>query len=118
MKHLSNILFILFICMGLKASAAQAQLPKIYDTKDHVEATIAPMPIQDVNNAEKVETPSVANNYKNDLNPTKRLFKKPTFCLPELNEEFFIFFYVSAVGSDDVYFICKDIPVLFKKLTI
>lgn len=118
MKQLSNILFILFIFIGLKANAANAQLPRIYDDKDHVEASIAPMPIQDVNNAEKVETPSLANNYKNDLNPTKRLFKKPTVSIFEQNELFFILFNASTFGYDCVFFIFKDIPVLFKKLTI
>ncbi|MCB0645557.1 MAG: hypothetical protein KDC49_02775 [Saprospiraceae bacterium] len=118
MKHLNNILFVLFICIGLKASATQTFVPKLYDSEDHVEASIAPMPIQDVNNAEKVETPLVTNNYKNDLNPTKRLFKKPSVRMPELNDSSFPFFNLSTGGAETVFFLSRDIPVLFKKLTI
>lgn len=118
MKHLSKILFILLICIGLKANAANAHLPKIYDVKGHVEATIAAMPIQDVNNAEKVDSPSLANNYKNDLNPTKRLFKKPTVSVIELKEFYLFQSNAQTVGYNQVFIVCKDIPVLFKKLII
>ena len=118
MKHLSKILFVLFICIGLRASAANAGLPEKFNDQDHVETSIAPTPIQDVNNAEEVESPLVTSNYKNDPNPTKKSFKKPLVFLPELNDFHFLHFSDPRVGSDIVILICKDLPVLFKKLTI
>lgn len=82
------------------------------------EVSVQAKSIADIPGAGTLETPYLGNSFKNEPNPIKRVFRKSSLYLPIPEIALNAAGYVAVSMFQPIVFREKDIPILFRKLTI